>query len=204
MPRRMMRDRRSGYGSRRDRNYGSDYGYEQDYAENRMDYERSMRYDRGHSGRMSDYADYEDDYGDYARRGRDRARGRDYNRGYDRARNYDRNYDYGYDYAMLDDRQLMKWSKRLLEEVDDKDKQMFSLENIEKKAKEMGIKFDKFSMEEFYTTVLMVYTDYSKTLGMANADVYLKLAKDWLCDEDAELQYGEKLSAYHDYIVEGM
>lgn len=204
MPRRMMRDRRSGYGSRRDRNYGSDYGYEQDYAENRMDYERSMRYDRGHSGRMSDYADYEDDYGDYARRGRDRARGRDYNRGYDRARNYDRNYDYGYDYGMLDDRQLMKWSKRLLEEVDDKDKQMFSLENIEKKAKEMGIKFDKFSMEEFYTTVLMVYTDYSKTLGMANIDLYLKLAKDWLCDEDAELQYGEKLSAYHDYIVEGM
>ena len=36
-----------------------------------------------------------------------------------------------------------------------------------------------------------------------NTDIYLKLAKAWLCDEDVALRYGEKLAAYHDYIVMG-
>ena len=75
---------------------------------------------------------------------------------------------------------------------------------IMKKAQEMGIKFDKFTEEEFYTTVLMLYSDYKSSLGTANADIYLKLAKDWLCDEDAEMQYGEKLAAYYESVVEGM
>ena len=71
------------------------------------------------------------------------------------------------------------------------------------KAQEMGIKFDKFNQEEFYLTALMMYTDYCKTLGTANMDIYLRLAKDWLEDDDVSVKGGEKLAVYHDCIVEG-
>lgn len=114
--------------------------------------------------------------------------------------------DYGYDYGedeeeVLDDRELMDWSKKLLKEVDHNYKDFFTVDNIEKRAKEMGIDFKDFTFSEFYTTVLMVFTDYNKTLGAGNMDTYLRLAKDWLCDEDAEVQYGEKLAKYYDEIV---
>ena len=65
-------------------------------------------------------------------------------------------------------------------------------------------KYNNESKKEFYVTVLMMYTDYCKTLGTANFDVYLKLAKDWLVDDDIAVQGGEKLAAYHDKIVLGM
>lgn len=114
--------------------------------------------------------------------------------------------DYGYDYGedeeeVLDDRELMDWSKKLLKEIDHNYKDFFTVDNIEKRAKEMGIDFKDFTFSEFYTTVLMVFTDYNKTLGAGNMDTYLRLAKDWLCDEDAEVQYGEKLAKYYDEIV---
>lgn len=120
-------------------------------------------------------------------------------------------YDYargrGRDYAgaeMLSNRELMDWSQKLMKDVEEKDKAFFKYENVEKKAKDMGIQFDKFTFDEFYTTVLMMYTDYCKTLGTANMDTYLRLAKDWLCDEDVAMRYGEKLSSYYDNVVMGM
>lgn len=144
---------------------------------------------------------------DFARggrgRGRDRAMndyGMDYE--YDMARGGRR--DYGYDYGgeMLEEKEIQHWTKKLEKEVEEKDKQFFTKENIKKKAEEMGIKFDKFSMEEFLVTTLMMYTDYCKTLGTANMEIYLRLAKDWLCDEDAGVKYGEKLAVYYDNIVD--
>lgn len=152
------------------------------------------RYDRNY------YNPYEEDgcY-DYARgRGRDRA--------YDYARGRGRDRAYGYDYAdgdYLSDEELKHWTKRMLAEVEEKDKPMLQKELILKKAEQMGIKFDKFTPEEFYATFLAMFTDYHNTHGSANMDVYIKMAKDFLCDEDAELQYGEKLAAYYYYIVEG-
>lgn len=163
-----------------------------DYRRDRADYRRDRADYRDYADRYdgrrdrADYRDMEDDYADYRDREDDYADYRDYGE------------------EKLDDRELMDFSKRLLEEIDEKDKQMFKLETIEKKAKEMGIKFDKFSMEEFYTVVLMMFTDYHKTLGTTNMDVYLRLAKDWLCDEDTAVQYGEKLAVYYDAVVEGM
>lgn len=120
-------------------------------------------------------------------------------------------YDYargrGRDYAgaeMLSNRELMDWSQKLMKDVEEKDKAFFKYENIEKKAKDMGIQFDKFTFDEFYLVCLMMYTDYCKTLGTANMDTYLRLAKDWLCDEDVAMRYSEKLSTYYDTIVMGM
>lgn len=153
----------------------------------------------------------------------------DYARGGDRAmrdREFDGHYGYpvypfeiagrvGREYPMFDHRmsggtqyltehELKDWAKRLLSEVDEKDKSMLEKEAVLSKVEALGIEFEKFTKEEFYVVVLMMYTDFCKTLGTANFDIYLKLAKDWLCDDDIALRYSEKLAAYHDTIVKGM
>lgn len=126
----------------------------------------------------------------------------DYARGGRRGYGYD--YDYAGDYGEnLTMQELERWNKKLMQEVEEKDKQFFSKENVKKKAQEMGVKFDKFNEEEFYLTALMMYTDYCKTLGTANMDTYLRLAKDWLEDKDVSVKGGEKLAVYHDCIVQG-
>ncbi len=239
--RRGRRDRGMDYGYD-ERDYrGGDYEYdarrgdraynEQDYAENRRDYERGGQYDMAsdytrnmsdmqHMGRNQMYRPVEamgyftGYYGgeDMARGGRGRGRYMDYG--------YDYNYDMGYDYARrygrrdygdyagdygenLTKEELEHWKKKLMKEVDEKDKQYFSKEMISQKAKQMGMNFDKFSEEELELTTLMMYTDYCKTLGTSNMDLYVRLAKDWLEDKDVAVKGGEKLAVYHDCIVEG-
>ena len=226
--RRARGDRRMG------RDYAYDYPNRYGDSENQRlnsqreeDYARGREYDghyepieimgrfNGYYGGAEDYARGRDyNYGeDYAR-----GRGRDYNYGNDYARGRDYGYmpyppymmDYGYgrDYAQggeyLSDRDLQMWADKLMKKVEDKDKQFLSRENIRKRADEMGIKFEKYSFEEFYVVVLMKYTDHCKTLGTANMDIYLKLAKDFFEDHDTALRYGEKLATYYYDIVEGM
>ena len=191
---RRMRDRASR--RMRDRAYGRsmDYGYYGPEYHSRHDYRtnerqqssrmgRDYEYDREHS---MDY-NYYDPVNDYAR-GRSRR---------------DMRYDYGSDEYLSDD-ELMDWSKDLMHEVEEKDKPYFTKDNMERRAKDLGIDFKDFTFAELYTTALMMYTDFGKTLGTSNMDIFVRLAKDWLCDEDAELQYGEKLASYYDNIVEGM
>lgn len=136
---------------------------------------------------------YEDMMYDYARRRNSRGQ-------FMRDRMYDYPMYDGAEEGMLTDKELEHWAKKLLEEVDEKDKPFFRFESIKKKAEDMGIKFDKFSPMEFYVTALMMATDYSKTIGTANMDVYLRLAKDFLEDKDSELKGGEKLAAYYDVV----
>lgn len=112
--------------------------------------------------------------------------------------------DYSSGSPYLSEKELREWAMRLLQSIDEKYKDTLQKERIVREAEEVGIHFDKFTKDEFYVTVLMMYTDYSKTLGTANLDVYLKLAKDWICDEDVAIKYGEKLAVYHDMIVKGM
>ena len=222
--RRARGDRRIG------RDYANDYPNRYSDSENqRLNNQREESYMRGREydghyepieimGRFNGY------YGgaeDYARGGRDYNYGEDYARGRGRDYNYGNDYargrDYGYmpyppymmDYASqgseyLSDRDLQMWADKLMRDVEDKDKQFLSRENIRKRADEMGIKFDKYSFEEFYVVVLMKYTDHCKTLGTANMDIYLKLAKDFFEDPDTALRYGEKLATYYYDIVEGM
>lgn len=128
------------------------------------------------------------DYGDYARGGR-----RDYG--------YDYRMDYGEDETMLSKEELEEWDEELMEKFDSREKEMFKKDKIMKRAEDLGIKFDKFKPEEYYTTVIMLYSDYKKTLGTANVDIYLRLAKDWLMDDDVEMKHGEKLAAYYDKVV---
>lgn len=229
--RRRMPDGRNPYGSeggyvvsrraRGDRRMGRDYAndYPNRYSDSenqRLNNQREESYMRGREydghyepieimGRFNGY------YGgaeDYARgmREQDYNYGRDY--GYMPYPPYMMDYGYGRDYAQggeyLSDKDLKMWADKLMRDVEDKDKQFLSRENIRKRADEMGIKFEKYSFEEFYVVVLMKYTDHCKTLGTANMDIYLKLAKDFFEDPDTAVRYGEKLAAYYDYIVEGM
>ena len=134
------------------------------------------------------------DYGemDYARRS-----GR-YDMAYDGA-------DYGgMDYAghnQLDERTLEMWTREMMQEIDPVHHAKFKMDAIVKKAEEMGIRFDKFTPHQFYATVIMLVSDFGKTLGMTNVDIYTRLAKDWLCDPDAGVRYGDKLEAYYNNIA---
>lgn len=229
--RRRMTDGRNPYGSeggyvvsrrargdrRMGRDYANDYPNRYGDSENQRlnsqreeDYARGRGYD-GHYEPIEIMGRFNGYYGgveDYARgmREQDYNYGRDY--GYMPYPPYMMDYGYGRDYAQggeyLSDKELKMWADKLMRDVEEKDKQFLSRENIRKRADEMGIKFDKYSFEEFYVVVLMKYTDHCKTLGTANMDIYLKLAKDFFEDPDTALRYGEKLATYYYDIVEGM
>lgn len=207
------------------------YGSRGGYVDSRRDYRQgdyTRGYDRRdyESGRR-DYNDYgndymvnKDPYNDY---------GMDYNRDYNMDYNMDyrtdyyrgtygdtpfemmqyRQYDQRRDYGMRNDyhskklgrEEIEMWSEKLMKEVDKPHQDLISEHKVMQKAKDMGIKFDEYSPEEFYVVVMMMYTDYCKTLGSVNIDTYIRLAKDWLQDEDSKLKGSEKLSAYYTHII---
>lgn len=175
-----MRDRRmSDYrGGRRDYDMYSDY---------RRDYEDDYNYD-GHYGRHEQPMPYEMSM---QRRMPQYYRG-DYN--------YDYGYDYGYDYASGEEdykKELEKWSNKL------KQKDRFNLgkEEVIRKAKEMQVKFDEFSEEEFYAVYLMILSDFKNISN--DPHMYIKMAKDWLMDDDIKVSPSEKVWLYYHYIVSG-
>ena len=77
---------------------------------------------------------------------------------------------------------------------------MFSKEAISQKAKQMGKEMKGFSEKELETLCLVLYSDYKKSLGQ-NPDLIIKLAFDWMNDEDSEVKGGEKLALYHDLVM---
>ena len=223
----MSRGRGRGRGRRGDR--GMDYGmhpemqdgrvirsypnmYPQgDYARGdmnydmaRRDYGEDMRRGDGHypQGQGSTYypiqamGTFEGYYGmpeqDYGRRG-------DY--GYRRDYGYDYGYDYG-DYGeSLSSEELHKWQKKLMEQLDEREKQMFRKEAIIPKFKQMGIEMKDFNEEELYTLAIAKYLDHKQSIGQ-NPDLAIKLAKDALCDQDAKYKGSEWLAIYFDEFVD--
>lgn len=168
-----------------------------DYDYNDMD---SRRGD-SRRGRSRDSRDYGDRYYEGEFRG---WQDRGYDRGYDMAsssRRYDsRMKDYGG--GMLSNKELHTWQDALCKEFDQAECDMFQFDDICKMGEEMGIKFDHmFSKEEFYTTVLMLYSDYRKTCGR-DLTVYISMARDFLEDRDAKVKGGEKLAAYYDAVAD--
>jgi hypothetical protein len=137
----------------------------------------------------------------------DYARGRDYGYGDMRAYNMSGMRDYGYrdygDYGeTLSDEELKKWEHKLMGELDEREKQMFQKDAIMQRAKSMGKQMEGFGEKELYVATLMAYTDYKQTIGQ-NPDMAMKLAYDWLSDEDVAVKGAEKLAVYYDCIVEG-
>lgn len=142
---------------------------------------------------------------DYGRGRRDYGMS-DYRGGYGRRDYGDYGYDYGYPYGdfgeVLSEKELEHWQKKLMEQLDEREKQMFHKDTIMQKAKSMGKQMEGFGEKELYTTVLVVYTDYKQSIG-ANPDLAIKLAYDWLSDKDVAVKGAEKLAVYYDCIVEG-
>lgn len=213
----MRRDGRNPYGSRggyvdsrRDRMRGrdgrSDYGYRDrqsdmrrgDRAYSQQDYARDYGYDerdRGYDSR-SDYNDM---------RGYRPIEAMGYFNGYygSQDRGYNDYNDYAGDYGeTLTKEELKHWEEKLMEEVDEPQaKQFFKKDNIEQKARQMGVKVDK--PEELAVASLMVYTDYCKALKPyigSNMDIYIKMGEMFLNDKDSEVKGGEKLALYHDLV----
>lgn len=201
------RDGRNPYGSRGgyvdSRRYdmaGSDYRYD------------NAKYDYGYhyaDNSRRDYGSYDMDYqsnGQYdghhvpfEMRGRVDMGGNPMHDG-----NYMR--DYGYDYAgseKLSEEDLMEWYEKLCEEVPEQFKSLYKKEHIEQVAKQMNIQFEKFKPMELIVTTLMVATDYPKSVGYADVNRNVAMAKEWLEDKDSNLKGAEKLSAYYDNVIKG-
>lgn len=110
--------------------------------------------------------------------------------------------DYG-DYGeTLSEEDLEKWCKKLKEQLDDREKQMFSKEAIMQRAKQTGRSMEGFGAKELEVATLMIYTDYKQSIGQ-NIDLAVRLAFDWLTDKDVAVKGAEKLAVYYDCIVEG-
>ena len=140
-------------------------------------------------------------------------RGSDY--GYDMR--YDGNYpmrdyrgrDYRYDYASdygekLTKEEMEHWRKKLDKEVgDEQSKHFFKKENIEQKARQMGVQMKEFDAEELALASYMLYSDYCKSLKPyvgSNMDVFVKMGEEFLNDPDSEVKGGEKLALYFDIV----
>ena len=117
----------------------------------------------------------------------------------------DYGYDYGYDYGdygeTLSTEELQKWQHKLMEQLDEREKQMFRKEVIIPKFKQMGIEMKDFNEEELYTITLAKYTDHKQSIGQ-NPDLAIKLARDFMMDVDSNTKGSERVAIYYDTFVE--
>ena len=160
-----------------------------------------MGYCTGYAGAKEDYPRGDMGYRNYDMRGRDY--------GYPMHGEHYPPYDYGYPYddygdygETLSEKELDHWCEKLKKQLDDQEKQMFHKDIISQKAKSMGMQMQGFGEKELEVATLMVYTDYKRTIGK-NPDMAIRLAYDWLTDDDVAVKGAEKLAVYYDCIVEG-
>ncbi len=229
---RRRRDRGMDYGYDRRDYRGGDYEYnsmrddrayqEQDMERVRRDYEpmgqsdmarrnyedmRDMQYgERQGNFRPIEAMGY---FSGYYGGGEDMARSRRRDYGYDM--NYDvrGRYDYGYDYAgdygeNLTKEELEYWRKKLDNEIgDEQSKTFFKKENIEQKAKQIGIEMKNFNADELAIASYMLYSDYCRSLKPyvgQNMDVFVKMGEEFLNDPDSAVKGGEKLALYFEIV----
>jgi hypothetical protein len=130
----------------------------------------------------------------------------DYGRGRDYGYRRDYGYDYGYPYGdfgeTLSEQELESWNKRLMEQLDEREKQMFHKDTIMQKIKQLGKPMEGFGEKELYTATLMSYTDDKEFIGQ-NPDLAIKLGYSFLADKDTAKRGAEKLCVYYDEIVMG-
>lgn len=186
-----------------------DYGYDMERNQDM----RSMDY---RNGQMNDMGDYGDMHHMGGRGGYEPVEFMGYcsgyygapqgDYGYDMRGRRDYGYDYGYDYGgdygeALSSEELQKWQKKLMEQLDEREKQMFREEAVIPKFKQMGIEMKDFNEEELYTLTLAKYLDHKHSIGQ-NVDLAIKIAKDDMTDQDAKYVGSEWLCVYFDTFVE--
>lgn len=196
------RDRGYDYRSGRDERGQDNHYYGQPYRP-----EELMEYEMRGIGGIRPYEDYDmRGSNDYARGGgRGRGRDRDYGYGRGRGRDYgDYGYgrDYNLDYAMEEmEKEYKEELKEWTEKLKKKDRFNMPKEQIIQQAKQMGVRFEEFSEEEFYAVYLMMISDYKEMFN--DPHQYLAMAKSWLMDDDIAVSPSEKLYNYLCYIVLG-
>lgn len=176
------------------------HGMGYDYGEHRGMREGKTYYPIEAMGTFNGYwGTPEHDYG--------RMRGRrDY--GYDMGYDYRGRYDYGYDYGdygeKLSKEEMEEWRKKLDKEVgDEQAKNFFKKENIEQKARTLGLEMKHFDAEDLALASYMLYSDYCKSLKPyvgQSMDVFVKMGVEFLNDPDSEVKGAEKLAMYHDIV----
>jgi hypothetical protein len=129
----------------------------------------------------ANYSDYRSDYNDYAR-GRGR---RDYN-------------DYSMDKM---DKEYQEDLEYWIDKLKQKDRIGLSKRQVLDHAKQMGVKFEKYDEMEFYAVYLMLVSDYT-SLG-TEPKTYIRLAKEWIEDDDVKRKYSNKVCSYLYDIVLG-
>ena len=189
---RPIRDGRIPYGSQggyvRDHRYGNDSrtDYNYDYAERNREYD----YRNNYESRNSDYNRYPEQYVEYHRPMYDYG-----------MRNRDYNYDYRMDYDHMEKEyheELKKWTEKLKQ----KDNRIrVNKEQVMRQAKNMNVRFEDYTEEEFYAVYLMMIADYPNVTNDYN--VYLSMAKNWLEDDDVKVKGSDKLCTYLYEIVLG-
>lgn len=187
-----MRRRRNARGQ-----YMSDRAYENEMDGHYPMGQGSTYYPIEAMGRFTGY--WGEPEGDYARGGR----GRDY--GYDMRGRYDYGYDYAGDYGeKLTKEEMEHWRKKLEKEVgDEQSKNFFKKDNIEQKARQLGIQMREFDAEELALASYMLYSDYCKSLKPyvgQNMDVFVKMGEEFLNDPDSAVKGGEKLALYFEIV----
>lgn len=92
--------------------------------------------------------------------------------------------------------------KHWIRKLQSKDKFEMSEDQVIQQAKSLGVRFKEFSETEFYAIYLAMVSDYHKTLGN-DVMLYIKLARDFLEDDDMGVTPSEKVCIYYYYIVKG-
>ena len=182
------------YDSRYDSNYSGKYGNQDHHypMEHYGEHHRPMQYEMYGVGGMRPMNDY------------------GYDMNYDMARNRRRMRDYSYemyyDYDMNDyeheDKEWKKHLKKWQEELKHYDRFNMPKEQVIHSAKQMNVNFDNYNEEEFYTTYLMIISDYDNQLIPSPQEAIL-FAKEFLHDKDSKLKGSEKLCAYYYEVVKG-
>ncbi len=146
---------------------------------------------------------------DFARR--DYARRRDYDmypeerdyRGRDMRRDMRRDY-YDYDHDYMYDRAKSEYEMDLkdwISKLKSKDRFNVSKQQILEQAKNMGAKFKEYDEDEFYAIYLAMVSDYKTIANDYNN--YIKMAIDFLEDDDIAVSPSEKVCIYLYQIVLG-
>lgn len=193
--------------------YGSRGGYVVSSRRGGRDYEQgSMSGSSMGADREYNSGNYDRNYygHDYEMGGRSSEYDREYNRdnanyGYDmtyypvRRSGYFNYNTYGGDYANNDYKltptEIRKWDKELKNEG-----APFSVDQVRQVAQQHGIRFDEFTPELLTAVANMMYTDYKDTVK-GDISMFVKLAKDFLCDEDFDGEPEEKAYLYYTAIV---
>ena len=66
-------------------------------------------------------------------------------------------------------------------------------------GREMGATFENYNEDEFYTTYLMIVSDYKK--GISDPQIAILQSQEWLEDDDSKLKGSDKLCAYYYEVI---